>query len=171
MIAKSTDGCGAALRSRRDEMGALFARCRRLLWSAAHQELARRGGTLWTFQVLTHLEREQALTQGDLALATVQHPAAISRLLAELEDQGLVRRRRDRADRRRMLVELTARGRELHQAHRVYVNAAVDGCLAVLSRSEQESLHQLLGKLADSAEPACAAPARPAVRRPARRRS
>ncbi len=118
-----------------------------MLWSSGHRELERHGETMWTWQVLTYLARGEASTQLELATATVQHPAALSRQLAELEAQGLVRRRRDPADRRRMFVELTQAGRQRHDVLRVHVYGATAKRIAVLSPAEQATLQALLAKL------------------------
>jgi len=170
MIVKSTAGASrtsVADGRRCDDFATLFARCRRLLWSVGHHELLKRGDDMWTLQMLAYIDRGDAVTQSDLAASTGQHPAAVSRLLAELESQRLVRRRRDHADRRRVLVELTARGRDRHRVHGVPVYAAIDRRLAALSQREQEALLRLLGKLADAS---CAPAGAKAVATPAPRR-
>ena len=164
MIAKSTKR-PAPLPAAPDsgELCILVARCRRMLWSNGHRELERHGETMWTWQVLANLARGEAATQVELATATVQHPAALSRQLADLEAQGLVRRRRDPADRRRMLVELTGAGHRRHDALRGHVFAATARRIAVLSAAEQATLHALLAKLerGDGApRAACATPLR-----------
>jgi DNA-binding MarR family transcriptional regulator len=150
MIARSTKSRAP----RPDELGPLVARCRRLLWTAAHSELAARGDSMWAWQMLTHVGRSGAISQCDLAYATAHHPAGVSRLLAELETAGLVRRRRDRVDRRRMLVELTRKGRERQDALAVHVYGAIGRTLTVLSQPEQADLHRLLSKLAGDDEAA-----------------
>ncbi len=53
------------------------------------------------------------MTAGELATAASLSPGAVTSLLDRLEDLGLVTRRRDAADRRRVVVELTDRFREL----------------------------------------------------------
>jgi DNA-binding MarR family transcriptional regulator len=139
----------------------LVARCRRMLWSSGHRELERHGETMWTWQVLTYLARGEAATQLELATATVQHPAALSRQLAELEAHGLVRRHRDPADRRRMFVELTEAGRQRHDVLRVHVYGATAKRIAVLSAAEQTKLQALLAKLEGGDAERCAAASQP----------
>ncbi len=149
MIAKSTirRPPAAAAGADSSQLCILVARCRRVLWSSGHRELEGHGETMWTWQVLTYLARGEASTQIELATATVQHPAALSRQLADLEAQGLVRRHRDPADRRRMFVELTDAGRARHDALRALVYGATAKRLAVLSAAEQATLQRLLAKL------------------------
>jgi DNA-binding MarR family transcriptional regulator len=149
MIAKSTES-NSAKRSPIGPygLGLLLARCRKRLWVAAHHELLKHDDSLWTWQVLTHLELSEHLTQNELAASTGQHPATISRLLAELETQGLVRRRRDQNDQRRILVELTRRGRERLDAVRPHMNEVIDQQFSALSQDELAELKRLLSKLA-----------------------
>ena len=65
------------------------------------------------FPIVTALHARRTLSVGDLAdLIGVTH-AAVSQLRAELVAAGLVRTRPDRADQRRLLVELTAEGKRM----------------------------------------------------------
>jgi len=97
-----------------------------------------------------------------LALSYVADPGGISQqqlseilcidanntvlLLNEMEDQGLIRRVRDSADRRRHLVEVTDHGRETFQrAQRVRENVE-DEVLGALTAHERATLHRLLAK-------------------------
>lgn len=59
------------------------------------------------------LERHGAMTAGELARASGLTTGAVTRLLDRVERRGYARRVRDSVDRRRVLVELTPRAREL----------------------------------------------------------
>jgi DNA-binding MarR family transcriptional regulator len=98
--------------------------------------------------VLAHLTREGATAQCDLAMALGQHPAWVSRLVDELEAEGVVRRRRDAHDRRKLRVEVTVSGRARYEARRPEVNEAVEHVLEPLDPAEREELRALLLKLA-----------------------
>src|SRR2546423_3746523 len=63
--------------------------------------------------VLGRLDREGAQSTVDLAGAERVRPQSMGQTLAELESQGLVSRRPDIHDRRRMLIELTEDGRRM----------------------------------------------------------
>jgi DNA-binding MarR family transcriptional regulator len=80
-------------------------------------------------------------------------------LLNELEDGGLVRRRRDQADRRRHLVELTAGGRRaLERAARAQQRIEAE-VLAPLSVQDRATLRELLSRaVANSGAPAAGEP-------------
>jgi DNA-binding MarR family transcriptional regulator len=67
-------------------------------------------------------------------------------LLNELEDRGLIERRRSPEDRRRHVVELTGDGHETLAHAELALAAAENVVLDALSHDERESLYQLLLK-------------------------
>ena len=155
------------------EIGALLARSRRGVWRNASRRMEAAGESLYTWRLLAYLAQEGPAVQGDLALATAQHPASISRILDALERDGSVRRRRDPRDRRRIYVELAAPGRKRFLAHADDAVAAVAEALSPLSEDEQKTLRDLLAKVVDGAQDGAATagtqPAAPATRRRAAR--
>lgn len=68
--------------------------------------------------VLSRLDREGAASVSDLAAAERMRPQSMAQTVGDLERAGLVSRRPDPADRRRLFVELTAAGRKLLHATR-----------------------------------------------------
>lgn len=62
--------------------------------------------------VLGRLDREGARTTSDLAKAERVRPQSMAQIVGELEGKGLVSRRQDPEDGRRILIELTDQGRE-----------------------------------------------------------
>ena len=78
------------------------------------------------------LDIHDGLTAGELAEAASVSPGAVTTVLDRLERMGLVTRTRDEADRRRVLVELTPKAREL--AYSVY------GPIAAYAREYIEQL-------------------------------
>jgi DNA-binding MarR family transcriptional regulator len=67
-------------------------------------------------------------------------------LLNEMEDQGLIRRVRDPADRRRHLVEATDHGQEVLRRAQQAREAVEDEVLGALTAQERANLHRLLAK-------------------------
>jgi DNA-binding MarR family transcriptional regulator len=64
--------------------------------------------------VLGHLYRtKQFITGADLARLERLQPQSLSRIIAELDEQGLIRRRQDGSDRRQLLIEITQAGKNL----------------------------------------------------------
>jgi DNA-binding MarR family transcriptional regulator len=143
-----------------EAIGNLFARTRRLFWTEAQRHLEAGGESPTTMRLLEHLVRSGAAAQCDVAIALGQHPAYVSRAIDELEAGGLARRRRDAVDRRKVVVEVTARGRARWRASAELMAAAREAFLAPLSGPERRTLCRLLDKLVVAAEGAEAPPAR-----------
>lgn len=136
------------------EMGALLGRVRRLVRHRVQQQLEAEGGSMQDWLVLKHLAQEGPRSQRELADLTAQHPAALSRQLDQMEEAGLVRRVRDRADRRCLRAAATARGLRKLAALNPQVAAGVLRALGPLSSAELRELRGLLRKVLDFAAPA-----------------
>lgn len=127
-----------------EEVYRLIGRSRRLLWVSSARALEARGDSAFTWQVLCYLVHHGPTVQQDLAMATAQDPASMSRLVDELESRKLVRRRPDPDDRRRLRVEATRKGEAWHRSASPTVNAAVEEAMAALSSRQRRSLRDLL---------------------------
>jgi len=78
-------------------------------------------------------------------------------LLNELEERGLIVRRRDPADRRRHIVELSRLGvKELAAAYDL-VSLVEDDVLGALSAGERVTLYRLLQQALNGESPSCTA--------------
>jgi MarR family transcriptional regulator, organic hydroperoxide resistance regulator len=130
-----------------EELGMLIAKARRMVWTNATRRLEESGDSLLAWQVLAVLIRAGKLTQTEVAVALLQHPAGVSRLLDDLEKQGSVERRRDSADRRRVYVHATARGERRFRSILPEVIRGVDQALDPLSEVERRTLRDLLRKI------------------------
>jgi DNA-binding MarR family transcriptional regulator len=141
----------------------LIVRCRRLLWSATSRRLEQSGESMHFYRLLFELVRGGPAPQRDLAEATAQHPAAVSRLVDDLEKDGLIRRARGQRDRRQIIVAITARGRRRFELARPAVNAAVAEVLAPLPPRDQARLAELLSRVlvGETEAPARPRPAQP----------
>ena len=130
-----------------EEIASGVVRVRKRMMAEADRRLAERGETVVTWQVLSALQRCGPSAQNELAQNIGQHPTGMSRLLEELEQARLVRRARDRSDRRKIMVEPTARGRAFLEQGRPLVDAAVEEVLAPLDRVERRTLRDLLWRM------------------------
>jgi DNA-binding MarR family transcriptional regulator len=69
---------------------------------------------------LASLERHSAMTPGELADHEKVQPPSMTRVIAALEELGLVMRAPHATDRRQVILTVTARGREVvHQSRRL----------------------------------------------------
>jgi DNA-binding MarR family transcriptional regulator len=103
--------------------------------------------------VLGRLDREGTKSIGDLALAERVRPQSMTQTISDLESDGLIARRADPADGRRILVELTDQGRETLAADRRQREGWLARAIAEdLSAPEQRVLSQALALLRRLAE-------------------
>ncbi len=98
--------------------------------------------------VLGRLDREGAASVSDLASREGVKPQSMAQTVGDLEGEGLISRRPDPADGRRILVELTEAGTSALQADRRHR----EGWLATviseqLTREEQQLLERAVGLL------------------------
>jgi len=104
--------------------------------------------------VLSHLERAGPLGTSDLAQRERMRPQSMAETIKELEAEGLVLRTADPTDGRRMLIGLTAAGRDLVRRERARREEWLASAIArELTAREQETLAkatELLRRLADS---------------------
>jgi DNA-binding MarR family transcriptional regulator len=103
--------------------------------------------------VLGHLYRNGSATPGGLAEAEGQKPQSLTRVFAELEEDGLVSRTRGEHDRRQVVLTITPRGVEALRRDIGERDAWLAGALGGLSETERDVLRiaaRLMGRLADS---------------------
>jgi MarR family transcriptional regulator, 2-MHQ and catechol-resistance regulon repressor len=100
--------------------------------------------------ILETLHHLGPLSQGDICRKILKSGSNVTTVVDNLERDGLVRRERDRDDRRVQVVHLTDAGRELigraFPAHAARITAA----LSALDADEQAMLGQLCAKLGKS---------------------
>jgi DNA-binding MarR family transcriptional regulator len=91
--------------------------------------------------VLGRLDREGAQSTSDLALSERVRPQSMAQIVADLQADGLIERRPDPGDRRRMLIELTEQGRNaLEQDRRSREGWLARAVADTLSPEEQATL-------------------------------
>jgi DNA-binding MarR family transcriptional regulator len=127
----------------RDNVGRLVRRMR-----------AEPGPPVAQMTVLGRLDRQGPAGISDLAIAERMRPQSMAQTVRDLEAAGLVSRRPDPDDRRRMFVELTSEGTETLRATRARRKTWLAETLErELDARERELLHDalaLLGRVAES---------------------
>jgi MarR family transcriptional regulator, lower aerobic nicotinate degradation pathway regulator len=108
------------------------------------------------YAILVVLDEGSPETQGSIADSLGYDRGQLVGLIDELEERGLVERRRDPNDRRRHLVRLTPEGKKALRRVRALSAEIEDEFLSPLGEKERSTLHGLLLQLAEKHEPRCA---------------
>ena len=113
----------------------------------SNEYLRQFGITVAQFEALAHIRNFQPITQSDLAAGLTVSGGGISRMLARLEREGLIRREQEWKTKH---ISLTAEGRALiDRAYPVQV-AQQSTMFDVLDEDEKRQLHALMKKLYDN---------------------
>jgi DNA-binding MarR family transcriptional regulator len=105
-------------------------------------------------------------SQQALADSLSLDPSNVVGLLNELEERRLITRRRDSADRRRHIVELSSRGEEQLCGAYDRLGRIDDDLLSPLSSKERATLYDLLVRAVGAKTPPCDIPEESAALRP-----
>lgn len=137
---------------RDDEAAALNAyvklmRAAESLTARVHKHLASAGLTISQFGVLEALYHLGPLSQRALGQKILRSSGNITLVIDNLEKRGLVRRKRDRSDRRFFIVHLTGEGQKLIRRIFPPHAALIAAEMRVLSAAEQKKLGDLCKKL------------------------
>ena len=112
------------------------------------------GLSLTKLSILGHLYRKGSITAVELAVLERVQPQSLTRVLAELTKGGLIGRRTDLEDGRRVLLDITGEGRTLLTQDMQQRDAWLAKAMGDLSVTERELLRlaaQLMERLADAA--------------------
>jgi len=107
------------------------------------------------YAVLATLAEGERDTQGAIADALDYDRGQLVGILDELEERGLVERRRDPDDRRRQVVLMTPDGKKALTKMRALSKRLDDEFLAPLTREQRDQLQRLLLALALEHVPSC----------------
>jgi MarR family transcriptional regulator for hemolysin len=128
-------------------IGRELARSAKAVSQAFSTALAREGGSIPAWLILSSLEENEWRSQRDLARAVGIEGPTLTRHLDGLERAGRVRRVPDPADRRMQRVEITDEGRAAQQRMLSAVIAFNRRLHAGLEEAELEQLRGLLRRL------------------------
>ena len=102
------------------------------------------GVTALQYTALTVLERRPAMSSADLARASFVRAQSASDLIGALERRGLIERTVDPANRRRLLISLTDRGREFLAQYNPLVVELEERMLAGFDESDRRVFREYL---------------------------
>jgi len=131
-------------------LGLHLNRVARTVSRAFDETLAEAGGSLPVWLVLISLKSSPSASQRDLAAKVGIQGATLTHHLDTMESAGLVTRRRDPANRRLHLVELTPAGDALFLRLRDAATAFDQRLRAGLSEGDVGQLEALLTRLRDN---------------------
>jgi DNA-binding MarR family transcriptional regulator len=99
--------------------------------------------------LLMPLFAEDGLRPGQISERARLSKQSMTRLVAQCEGDGLVRRRRDDADGRAFRIELTERGHQLRSVARAVLADLDDEIAAALGREDRDALERALKGVMD----------------------
>jgi DNA-binding MarR family transcriptional regulator len=127
----------------RDILNAIrrLVRTLRVSARAAEQEVGLSGAQLFVLQTIG---KTDALTLGALAERTITDPSSVSVVVGRLVARGLVKRKRDPEDARRLRLSLTASGRTIFRRAPDAAQERLLEALGKLPAAQQRTLAKLL---------------------------
>jgi len=117
------------------------------LTARAHQQLSASGLTFSQFGVLEALYHLGPMSQSEIGQKILRSSGNMTMVIDNLEKRELVRRERNRADRRFFIIHLTDKGKKLISSIFPSHAAEIKRELDVLSPAEQQTLGRLCKKL------------------------
>ncbi len=118
--------------------------------TAFNEEMRPLGATLQIWRVLAALRERDGRRMGDLSDTTSIEVSTLTRLVDNMEDKGLVSRRRDEGDARVILLHVTPAGRRLTQRILPIAERYEAVALAGFTDGEAEVLKAALRRLYDN---------------------
>src|SRR6478735_1699630 len=132
-------------------IGLEVTRTAKAVGMAFNAALQAEGGSVPVWLILNALTHEKLATQLDLARSLGIEGPTLTRHLDNLEEAGLVERRRSDEDRRAVRVALTPAGRTAHRSMRGQGIGFNERLLRGISEDEQAQLRDLLDRLGANA--------------------
>ena len=111
------------------------------------------GLSMYDHTILALLDEEPTETQAQIADALGYDRSHLVGVLDDLEERGLIERRRDTQDRRRHLVTMTPAGQKALARLRAIVKQVEEEYFEPLNATERKTLTSLLGRLAGHHDP------------------
>jgi DNA-binding MarR family transcriptional regulator len=149
------DRCGVDSAGVNDRLALLVYRAGVEILARGEAALAELGIDGRDYTTLAVLATDEPESQQELARLMGKAPPIMVAVVDELEEKGLVARRRSTRDRRRSVVELTDAGREMLARADAIADRLTAELFGAVSAAEREALHDTLRR-AMAVEPAAA---------------
>ncbi|MBB6374797.1 DNA-binding MarR family transcriptional regulator [Pseudonocardia eucalypti] len=133
--------------SQRRDLAAMVAPLQRALIAAEQPVLRAHGLSMWGYVVLNALDGHPVRTQVALAESIGADKSRIIGVLDELEDNGLLERTRDPADRRARFVGITENGRRKRREVQDDIQRGEERVLAHLAPADRAAFLRALAVL------------------------
>jgi len=154
-----------------NSIGFLVKRCGGLMSQLAERRFATEQVSFTQWMVLATLGRYEHMTATALSEETCHDMGALTRVIDDLEEEGLVRRERSERDRRVVEIALTPEGRRYLQTGKRLVVQLLNSLAEPFSREELQTLITLLQRMMARLQEAAASSAQPQLRQPAAARA
>lgn len=128
-------------------IGFLVKRCGGLMSQLAERRFATEQVSFTQWMVIANLGRFDRLTATRLSEETCHDMGALTRIVDDLEREGLVRRERTERDRRVVEIALTSEGRRYLQAGKRIVVELLNSLVAPFSRQELETMIAVMQRM------------------------
>ncbi len=102
------------------------------------------------FAPLVMLFEQDGLTQAELCRRINVEQPTMANTLERMERDGLIKRKADTVDKRRALVHLTARAREMRDAVMENARAVAGRAVQRLSPADQDDMFRLLARMVEN---------------------
>jgi DNA-binding MarR family transcriptional regulator len=135
------------------QVGYLVKRLQQEIRTAMDARLAERGATMATYAALAALAEEPGISNAALARRCFVTPQTMHRVVATLEEDGLVSRDADPDHGRVLRTRLTPAGRSLERGCRAAVDEVQERMLADLDDDDRATLVDLLVRCIDALDP------------------
>ena len=129
--------------------GAMLHKAATAARGLGEERLSAHGLDMRQFALLTVLAASGPMSQGELGEQMSIDRTTMVALVDEVEQAGLVRRERNRDDRRAYAVTLTPEGRRLQKRAEQTLDGVADEFFGRLTRQEREQLQGFLRRLLD----------------------
>jgi DNA-binding MarR family transcriptional regulator len=131
----------------KSSVGYLMKRAQSLMWDVMEPALEVHGFTFVQYQILAWLREGIAVNPKDLCSQFRHNSGALTRVIDQLAERGLLERARRDRDRRKVELELTPAGREVVERLIPLVVEKLNLALADFSSAEVQEFTRLLLKL------------------------